>query len=114
MRFFFVSFILLLGAPVMAAHAAENQPAAPNSSANCGASSHEALDKARGALAGTDSKAERHALVCLIEAVTRLEAENPVSYRGADQHPTIAVPWIEHAELSSNTSASPSTAKGKE
>ncbi len=101
---------------VIAANAASDQSAAiaSHSASNCGASSREALDKARNSLAATDPKAERLALACLIEAVTRLEAQQPVSYRGVDQHPTIAVPKIDHVDLPSNTSATPSAAKGKE
>lgn len=116
MRCFFLVPFLLLAISVYASVAKAEQvgAASSQSASNCGATTADALKQARASFADNKGASEHAALGCLIEAVTRLEGEQPFSHRGADQHPTIAVPKIDHADLSSNASAPLSAVKGKE
>jgi hypothetical protein len=107
-------FLLVFAFPITAIAANAFDDHSRNAASNCGATTADALKQARVSLANRDAASERTALECLVEAVSRLEAEQPVTYRGLDNHLTIAVPRIGHVDLPSNTSVPSVAAKGKE
>ena len=74
----FLVLFLMFPITAIAADAASDQTNAEpsRSHSNCGKATTEALSLARGMIAAEDAGSERNALVCLIEAVSRLEAEN--------------------------------------
>lgn len=84
MRCFFLVLFLVFPVSAIAANATSDQSAAiaSHSASNCGATIADELKQARASLTKKDAGSERAALGCLIEAVTRIEAENPAAVRG--------------------------------
>lgn len=88
MRCFILLVFLAFPASVIAADAVPDTSASigSQSKTNCGVTVKEALKEARQALAISDSGSERAALKCLIEAMSRFEAENPTAVRDGGIH----------------------------
>jgi hypothetical protein len=88
MRCFFLVLFLAIPIRVMAADAASDQSAAiaSHQASNCGVTAADALKLARNSLASKDASSQRAALVCLTEAVSRLEAEKPTVTRPDGGH----------------------------
>jgi hypothetical protein len=81
-RLLSIAFTLSLFAshPVFAANDAATSSSA-TTAASCGTTTTEQIAAARKALATSDARSERAALVCLIEAVSALDAKSPIASR---------------------------------
>jgi hypothetical protein len=88
-------FILFGVAIAVPAHAA-SQPETPQQ-ADCGKTAAEALIAARAALASSDTSKDRAALVCLIAAVTALDARERSFEEGKQQSGILLVPTGSYA-----------------
>jgi hypothetical protein len=96
MRLFLLLFLIAFPAIAQAGNAPASQSAAVTSGdpLACADNIDEALEKARRALGGNAPGAEHVALVCLLDAVNKLEAAQPVGHRGPDQHAVLAAPQV--------------------
>ena len=79
------SLLLLLNSP--GARAAELTTTETRA---CGTDAHEAIAAAERALASNDD--ERRALVCVVEVLKLLEAAEPITLRGHENHPVLRAP----------------------
>jgi ribonuclease HI len=93
MRCFFFFLFLALPITAIAADAATDQSAAiaSHQASNCGVTAADALKLARASLAQKDATSQRAALECLVEALSRIEAEKITITRDSESH-VLAVP----------------------